>query len=87
MLVDSIDNLVMASVWGTLAQPELSDENLIWAQSTLLETLGSSEKADRRFFPRLIEVMSAGRLLNPNREPAAFDFSADDPLMPEYRQA
>ncbi len=52
-LVQSIDNLVMASVWGALAQESLEDETLAWAKSVASANLQQSPKSSIRFFPYL----------------------------------
>jgi hypothetical protein len=51
-LVGAIDNLVMAGIWGALAQPEPSDETLQWAGEVLTREVSESTKAPGRFFPR-----------------------------------
>jgi hypothetical protein len=52
-LIDSVNNLAMAAIWGTLSQSELQDDTLLWAKDTLREVVEKSPQSAGRFFPEL----------------------------------
>jgi len=82
-LVNSIDNLTMASLWGSLKDVSPQDATLNWARHTLQETMITSRKRERRFFPGLLEYISGRSQFEGNRRRFGEDFELEfDPFDP-----
>jgi len=56
-VVNSIDNLAMACVWGSMQYKGLDDSTLRWARDSVMEKVSSSPYAHGRFFPNLPKTL------------------------------
>jgi hypothetical protein len=86
LVVEAMENMVIASVWGAMLDVEPQDETVVKAKSILMESIGRN-KAGARFFPgfydgRLFRSQASVSESNDQREFDTHELDGFDPYDP-----